>query len=97
MKYTDKRIRDSVANPMARDGRIGELRIYVHAAEGEVIPEGRVDPPTVRDAAEVENGAVSLSGEVPAWMDKDAIYSAALYIGGVVDVEDNLTIETTIG
>lgn len=58
----------------------------------------RIAPSTV-DTIEVkvEDGLVTLSGQVPTWMDKDALYAAALDTDGVVDVEDNLVIETTIG
>ncbi len=74
------------------------------------VPEDEIIARSIMDAAEriapstvdtievrVEDGMVTLSGQVPTWMDKDALYAAALDTDGVVEVEDNLIIKTTIG
>ena len=78
--------------------------VPTEAPEDELIAQAimeaaeRIAPSTV-DTIEVkvEDGLVTLSGQVPTWMDKDALYAAALDTDGVVDVEDNLVIETSIG
>jgi len=44
---------------------------------------------------EVLNGHVRLSGSVPSWIAKRAAYEAALFTAGVVDVENNITINAT--
>lgn len=41
----------------------------------------------------VEEGRVRLTGTVPTWMARNAAYEAALYTDGVVDVEENLSVE----
>ncbi len=58
----------------------------------------RITPSTVDTIqVTVEDGLVTLSGRVPTWMDKDALYAAALDTDGVIDVQDNLHVETTLG
>jgi osmotically-inducible protein OsmY len=42
----------------------------------------------------VENGTVTLSGTVPTWISRNAAFDAALYTDGVVDVVDDLVIES---
>jgi osmotically-inducible protein OsmY len=42
----------------------------------------------------VENGTVTLTGTVPTWIARNAAFDAALYTDGVVDVVDNLVIES---
>jgi len=80
-----------------------ENRIGVTPATGggdEIIARNVLEALRRRDqlAAEsvdvrVENGRVRLSGSVPLWMARNAAYEAALYTDGVVEVEENLSVE----
>jgi osmotically-inducible protein OsmY len=53
-----------------------------------------VDVNTVH--VKVEDGHVTLSGEVPSWNARRAAYECALNTGGVVDVEDDLIIQSFV-
>jgi len=80
-----------------------ENRIGVTPATGggdEIIARNVLEALRRRDqlAAEsvdvrVEDGRVRLSGSVPTWMARNAAYEAALYTDGVVEVEENLSVE----
>ena len=41
---------------------------------------------------EVEDGIVTLSGNLPTWAAYKAAYNAAAYTSGVLDIVDNLSI-----
>lgn len=54
----------------------------------------RPDQPTAEAVdVQVEDGQVRLSGSVPTWFVRNAAYEAALYTDGVLDVQNELSVE----
>lgn len=70
------------------DEILGE-RVMDRIDQNSIVDLDRVD-------VEVEDGTVRLIGTVSSWYIWNSIYDAVQYTAGVVDIEDNLVIETAV-
>lgn len=99
--WKKNRLEQAVADMVGITGITNKLTVVpTHNTHDEKIASEIIDSITRNSALSintidvtVENGIVTLSGTIPNWHFKEAVFETALYTSGVLEVKNNLTVK----